>query len=221
MGATGETFIVGPDELMRSNSRLFLEDPEAYKRDVIAAGTPPDVAESAIRQHGTTLVQPVATDATKLAQQGQRGHPDRRRLSGPRDAAGLRARRHPRAAVERRRQDRHVRGVRPGLGVHQEAGAVDGGDHLRGLHRRDAAGAALRPPDPPARERCAADQLRRLRDHHSRGVPRRIRRPDSRFQRHEPEPGDQGGSAQRTAAGERPHHAVADARAGGGALPRR
>jgi class 3 adenylate cyclase len=73
MGATGETFIVGPDDLMRSNSRLFIEDPAAYKRDVIAAGTPPDVAEDAIRQHGTTLVQPVATDATKFAQQGQRG----------------------------------------------------------------------------------------------------------------------------------------------------
>jgi class 3 adenylate cyclase len=73
MGTTGETFIVGPDDLMRSNSRLFIEDPQAYKRDVIAAGTPPDVAESAIRQHGTTLVQPVATNATKLAQQGQRG----------------------------------------------------------------------------------------------------------------------------------------------------
>ena len=73
MGKTGETFIVGPDDLMRSNSRLFIEDPEAYERDVVDAGTPPDVAESAIRQHGTTLVQPVATDATKLAQQGQRG----------------------------------------------------------------------------------------------------------------------------------------------------
>lgn len=73
MGATGETFIVGPDDLMRSNSRLFIEDPDAYRRDVVAAGTPPDVAEAAIRQHGTTLVQPVATDATKLAQQGQRG----------------------------------------------------------------------------------------------------------------------------------------------------
>jgi class 3 adenylate cyclase len=73
MGATGETFIVGPDELMRSNSRLFLEDPEAFKRDVIDAGTPPDVAEDAVRQHGTTLVQPVATEATKLAQRGQRG----------------------------------------------------------------------------------------------------------------------------------------------------
>jgi class 3 adenylate cyclase len=73
MGRTGETFIVGPDDLMRSDSRLFLEDPEAYRRDVIEAGTPPDVADDAIRQHTTTLVQPVATEATKLAQRGQRG----------------------------------------------------------------------------------------------------------------------------------------------------
>ena len=31
MGKTGETFIVGPDDLMRSDSRLFLEDPEAVQ----------------------------------------------------------------------------------------------------------------------------------------------------------------------------------------------
>lgn len=41
MGKTGETFIVGPDDLMRSDSRLFLEDPKAYRRDVVNAGTPP------------------------------------------------------------------------------------------------------------------------------------------------------------------------------------
>jgi class 3 adenylate cyclase len=73
MGKTGETFIVGPDDLMRSDSRLFLEDPEAYKRDVVNAGTPPDVAQEAINRGGTTLVQPVPTEATKLAQRGQRG----------------------------------------------------------------------------------------------------------------------------------------------------
>jgi len=73
MGKTGETFIVGPDDLMRSDSRLFLEDPQAFKRDVVEAGTPPDVADDSIRQHGTTLVQPVATEATELAQRGQRG----------------------------------------------------------------------------------------------------------------------------------------------------
>lgn len=73
MGRTGETFIVGPDDLMRSDSRMFIEDPEAYKRDVVDAGTPPDVAQEAIQRGGTTLVQPVPTDATKLAQRGQSG----------------------------------------------------------------------------------------------------------------------------------------------------
>jgi class 3 adenylate cyclase len=73
MGKTGETFIVGPDDLMRSDSRLFLENPEAFQRDVVNAGTPPDVAQESIRQHGTTLVQPVATEATQLAQRGQKG----------------------------------------------------------------------------------------------------------------------------------------------------
>lgn len=73
MGRTGETFLVGPDDLMRSDSRLFLENPEQFKLDVIDAGTPPDVAEDSLRQHGTTLVQPVATEATRQAQRGQTG----------------------------------------------------------------------------------------------------------------------------------------------------
>ncbi len=73
VGKTGETFIVGPDDLMRSDSRLFVEDPKRYVNDVVKAGTPPDVAQDAIRQKTTVLVQPVATAATRLAQQGQRG----------------------------------------------------------------------------------------------------------------------------------------------------
>ena len=73
MGTTGETFIVGPDDLMRSDSRLFIEDRDAYKRDVVDAGTPPDVADEAIARNGTTLVQPVPTEATKFAQRGQKG----------------------------------------------------------------------------------------------------------------------------------------------------
>jgi class 3 adenylate cyclase len=73
MGKTGETFLVGPDHLMRSDSRLFLEDPQAFKREVVDAGTPPDVAEESLRQQGTTLVQPVANDPTSRAQRGQTG----------------------------------------------------------------------------------------------------------------------------------------------------
>jgi class 3 adenylate cyclase len=73
LGATGETYLAGPDGLMRSDSRLFLEDPQAYKRDVVQAGTPSDVADRAIRLGGTTLVQPVSSEATQAAQRGQSG----------------------------------------------------------------------------------------------------------------------------------------------------
>jgi class 3 adenylate cyclase len=73
MGATAETYLAGPDGLMRSDSRLFLQDPEKYQRDTVAAGTPPDIVAKAMRWHGTTLVQPVETDAFRAAQRGQSG----------------------------------------------------------------------------------------------------------------------------------------------------
>jgi class 3 adenylate cyclase len=58
---------------MRSDSRLFLEDPKQYKLEAVAAGTPSDTADKAIRWRGTTLVQPVATAAVRAAQRGQTG----------------------------------------------------------------------------------------------------------------------------------------------------
>jgi class 3 adenylate cyclase len=73
MGGTAETYLAGPDKLMRSDSRMFLEDPEKYKREAEAAGTPPDIVDQAIRWHGTTLVQPVDTTAVRAAQRGQAG----------------------------------------------------------------------------------------------------------------------------------------------------
>jgi class 3 adenylate cyclase len=73
LGETGETILAGPDELMRSDSRLFLENPQEYKRAVVEAGTPPDIADMAIRQGGTTLIQPVVSPATRYAQKGETG----------------------------------------------------------------------------------------------------------------------------------------------------
>ena len=73
MGQTAETYLAGPDNLMRSDSRLFLQDPDKYRREAIAVGTPPDIVDQAIRWHGTTLVQPVATAAVRAAQRGQSG----------------------------------------------------------------------------------------------------------------------------------------------------
>lgn len=73
LGKTGESYVVGKDDLMRSDSRLFLEDRDAYRRDVIAAGTPAEVADQAIRQGTTVLLQPVGTQATDAAQRGDTG----------------------------------------------------------------------------------------------------------------------------------------------------
>jgi class 3 adenylate cyclase len=73
MGAATETYLAGPDDLMRSDSRLFLEDPKEYRREAIAAGTPPDVADKAIRLGGTTLVQPVPSSGLAAAQRGETG----------------------------------------------------------------------------------------------------------------------------------------------------
>lgn len=73
LGETGETVLGGPDFLMRSDSRLFLEDPDQYRKNVIDAGTPPDIPDIAIRQGGTTLVQPLSPEVQKQAQKGLSG----------------------------------------------------------------------------------------------------------------------------------------------------
>jgi hypothetical protein len=73
MGETGETYLAGPDDLMRSDSRMLLQNPDQYKQEVVQAGTPPDVADTAIRLGMTTLIQPIASDATRAAQRGESG----------------------------------------------------------------------------------------------------------------------------------------------------
>lgn len=73
VGATTETYLAGADDLMRSDSRLFIEDPEEYRREAVAAGTPPAVVDDAIRLGGTTLVQPVPSAGLRAAQRGETG----------------------------------------------------------------------------------------------------------------------------------------------------
>lgn len=67
-GATGEVFLAGPDGKMRTDSRLFLEDPERYREAALASGTPLDVVEQALQLGGTTLVQPVGGEGFERAQ---------------------------------------------------------------------------------------------------------------------------------------------------------
>ncbi|WP_407559430.1 adenylate/guanylate cyclase domain-containing protein [Mycobacterium paraintracellulare] len=73
MGPATETYLAGPDDLMRSDSRVFIEDPKQYRHEAIEAGTPPDVVDRALRLGGTTLVQPVPTAGLRAAQRGETG----------------------------------------------------------------------------------------------------------------------------------------------------
>jgi class 3 adenylate cyclase len=57
LGKTGETYLVGPDKLMRSVSRLLLEDPERFAREAAENGTPADVIERVLASEDTVLLQ--------------------------------------------------------------------------------------------------------------------------------------------------------------------
>lgn len=73
LGETGETYLAGPDQLMRSNSRLLIEDPEEYLKRSVAAGTPPQDAQRAVDVKGTIEIQPVRTTSVERALAGQSG----------------------------------------------------------------------------------------------------------------------------------------------------
>ena len=63
LGETGESYLVGPDRLMRSASRLFIEDEQAYYDQLVSYGVSESTAES-IEHFGTTiLMQPVASNS--------------------------------------------------------------------------------------------------------------------------------------------------------------
>ena len=71
LGESGETYLVGPDLLMRSDSRFQLETPEAYYRQLREFGYPPSALER-LRSGGTSiLLQAVDTAAARQALAGR------------------------------------------------------------------------------------------------------------------------------------------------------
>jgi PAS domain S-box-containing protein len=71
LGETGESYLVGPDFRMRSNSRFFLEDPEGFLEAAEREGaTPTDIQQ--MRDYGTTiLIQEVRSVASIAALIGE------------------------------------------------------------------------------------------------------------------------------------------------------
>jgi class 3 adenylate cyclase len=71
LGNTGETYVVGADGLMRSDSRLWLEDPDAYLEALEDADYSPDLAETIVRNDSTVLSQPVDTPSVRAGLEGR------------------------------------------------------------------------------------------------------------------------------------------------------
>lgn len=72
LGQTGEVYIVGPDGLLRTESRRWLEDPTGYLETMADAGYPEETID-AVRDFGTTvLLQPVVTAPVEAALRGDR-----------------------------------------------------------------------------------------------------------------------------------------------------
>lgn len=73
LGKSGETYLAGPDMLMRSISRQLIVDPKRYVAAVTANGTPENIAERQLQLGDSVLLQPVNTAAVNLALTGQSG----------------------------------------------------------------------------------------------------------------------------------------------------
>lgn len=73
LGDTGEAYLVGPDGIMRSPSRLLLEDPEAFAAAASSAGSPAAAVELAVARGTTLAVLPVRTQAVDEAVAGRSG----------------------------------------------------------------------------------------------------------------------------------------------------
>ncbi len=73
LGLTGESYLVGADQLLRSDSRFYLEDKQAYNVDMQLAGVSAETLARIDRFDTSVLLQPVTTDAVELAFDTQRG----------------------------------------------------------------------------------------------------------------------------------------------------
>ncbi|MGI9528134.1 MAG: HAMP domain-containing protein, partial [Acidimicrobiia bacterium] len=70
LGETGEVYLVGEDGLLRTESRLFLEDPDAYLAAAAEAGYGAEMTEKVARFGTTVLIQPVDTEPVQVAREG-------------------------------------------------------------------------------------------------------------------------------------------------------
>lgn len=71
LGETGETYLVGPDQLMRSNSRFLIEDEVNYLTTLRQLGIPTEQVQLIKQRQTTILLQEIDTEATESALKGK------------------------------------------------------------------------------------------------------------------------------------------------------
>ncbi len=74
MGESGETYIVGDDLLMRSDSRFLLEGKEEYYKLIRGMGGNDDLIDLIDKLNTTILLQPVNTQGARAALRGEDGN---------------------------------------------------------------------------------------------------------------------------------------------------
>jgi class 3 adenylate cyclase len=73
LGKTGEVYLLGPDQTMRSNSRFLIEDPKAFVETLRRSRLTSRTADAVERLHTTILTVPVTHAAGVAALRGQSG----------------------------------------------------------------------------------------------------------------------------------------------------
>ena len=73
LGRTGEVYLVGADSLMRSPSRVLLEDPESFVAAATATGMAEPLATTIVQNRTTVGLQPIRTPAASDALTGRSG----------------------------------------------------------------------------------------------------------------------------------------------------
>lgn len=73
LGDTGETYLGGPDALMRSNSRELIDNPKKYAKDAIDRGTSRETVDRVLEAGSTVMLQPLKSVAQDRASDGKSG----------------------------------------------------------------------------------------------------------------------------------------------------
>ncbi len=73
LGSSGEVYLVGPNQLMRSNSRFLIEDRQGYLNAIQTAGVTQDTADLILAKETSIGLHRIDSESAKLAIQGKSG----------------------------------------------------------------------------------------------------------------------------------------------------